>query len=130
MATLDPVDAADKAAIPGSAMPYPQGTAKVADLGLFLQAIAELAPRSAAGIATVPAAASGVLSSLAVVFPVGRFTVAPVVLIIPGGAFAVTSPIYTWPTAVTAAGFTANATRNGAALPAYACNWIAVQAPS
>lgn len=110
--------------------PYPNGDDRVSNGDNVIKALAEkidaTVPSGAAGVANMPAAAAGVVSTLVVNFPAGRFTTAPSVVMTPINNYGA-NPVSWYVTATTAASFTANLLRNGAALGAGpALNWIAV----
>jgi hypothetical protein len=110
--------------------PFPNGDDRVSNGDNMIRALAEkidaILPASAAGVASMPAAAAGALSTLVIAFPVGRFSAAPSVVMTPINNYGA-SPVSWHVSAITAANFTANLLRNGAALGAGpALNWVAV----
>lgn len=111
------------------AYPYPLGTDLVSDGDNTLAALATMIDTKlgvwAAGTATVPIVAAGTGASIAVTFPVGRFTAAPVVVCSPEMGNPFQDPRATAINATTS-GFTCWAARM-AGTAALAVWWRAVQ---
>lgn len=96
---------------------------------LTLTQVLAVTGRHAAGTGTVgaPSAANGTVT-IAVTFPVGRFTAAPVVVAVPTNNLPINSNqvVAVWPTGVSTGGFTCNLRRT--TLNATQFSWHAVQA--
>jgi hypothetical protein len=115
--------------------PYPADTA-TPDVPRDIKALADkldaVAPTAqAAGLASVPANASGATSTVAVTFPVGRFTVPPIVTVSlygsTGGTQRYVPRVHTPPTASGfTAGIWASETTNNITNP-MSVGWQAVQ---
>jgi hypothetical protein len=107
--------------------PYPAGTDRLADGNEAMQALAEAVDAKAgvraSGTAVIPSAALGTVVPLAVTFPAGRFSVAPLV----ETAALVSNPerAHTSCENVTATGFTLNGCRTSGTVSDINANWHA-----
>lgn len=114
-------------------LPYPVGTDRVMDGDNAMQALAEAltgrSARVATGVASITGAAN-VVRNLAITFPVGRFTVAPIVLVVIRGGVATGTPAFSAWCAAAPAVTTAGCTLQGSSTSANAIpvEWLAVQA--
>lgn len=113
--------------------PYPLGTDRVTDgddaIHNLATAVDTLLGVAASGIAVLPApSAAGVNSSLAITFPVGRFTQPPQVLTAAGQSTA--APITSGVSSVaTTGGVTLYAARLSGGMNTISVHWHAVQLP-
>jgi hypothetical protein len=106
--------------------PYPVGTDRVADGDNAIQALATMVDTAAgvlaSGLVGIPALGA---QTVAVTFPVGRFTVAPLVALTSNATASTSNPVSLGAVSVTTAGFTVSANR--ASGGAYSVYWIAHQ---
>lgn len=111
--------------------PYPLGTDRLMDGDNVIQALAEAVDdslgKALAGKAAVNAATAGTIASLAVTFPVGYFTAAPVVVVnhLQNNPFTVLAGAFN----IAATGFTCYALRTGSTGVVTVC-YYAVQGVS
>lgn len=111
--------------------PYPLGTDRVMDgddaIHSLATAVETLAGVACAGNATLPApSAINVPTTLAVTFPVGRFTAVPWVIGSPqGGSPQAFAPMST--AAVTTAGVTLYGARVSGSMATIVMSWLAIQ---
>lgn len=109
--------------------PFPVGTDRVMDGDDAIKALAEKVDTqlgsTASGATNVTTTAADVAATTAVTFPVGRFAVPPVIVCQWAASMGNNASQYqiNWPSAVTAAGFTMNVRRWGAATTTV--NWHA-----
>lgn len=112
----------------GHGYPYPVGTDRVMDGDDSIKNLAEKVDQqlgvSACGVATVPITAGGVVATIAVSFPAGRFTAAPaVVTTINTG---VPDTFHANAISITTTGFTIQGIRATGNSP-FPVSWIAMQ---
>lgn len=127
---IDLIDPADRSSVPGSALPYPDDSLPVADVGLAIQALAEagLARVAAGKDANSVAVAAGVAGSHVVNFPAGRFTAAPAFVVATLTTNEGAQHVHLWTSGISKDSFTLNYVRQGAALAAATViQWLAVQ---
>jgi hypothetical protein len=107
--------------VPDDSDPVAQGAAAMRTIASKLGAVA-------VGTASIALPTANTQNTVAVTFPAGRFTAAPVVTISRQTGFSSASTTYYWPAGISTSGFTLGGV-SSAVTGAATVGWMAVQAP-